>query len=108
MPGCRRDASSSSTRPMPNMCGATTTRAASSSPATADNVVMTRTFSKIYGLAGLRIGWGYGAGAVVDALNRIRGPFNVSAPAIAAGVAALGDRGTCRARRRPQRDVAAG
>jgi histidinol-phosphate aminotransferase len=58
----------------------------------AGNVVMTRTFSKIYGLAGMRIGWCYGPGAVVDALNRIRGPFNVSSPAIAAGAAALGDR----------------
>jgi histidinol-phosphate aminotransferase len=60
--------------------------------ATADNVVMTRTFSKIYGLAGLRIGWCYGPAAIVGALNRIRGPFNVSSAAIAAGVAALGDR----------------
>jgi len=60
--------------------------------ATADNVVMTRTFSKIYGLAGLRIGWCYGPAHVVDVLNRIRGPFNVSAPAIAAGAAAVGDR----------------
>jgi histidinol-phosphate aminotransferase len=60
--------------------------------ATTDNVVMTRTFSKIHGLAGLRIGWCYGPAHVVDALNRIRGPFNVSAPAIAAGVAALADR----------------
>ncbi len=59
----------------------------------APNVVMTRTFSKIYGLAGLRIGWGYGPAHVIDAINRIRGPFNVSSPAIAAGVAALGDRG---------------
>lgn len=59
---------------------------------TADNVVMTRTFSKIYGLAGLRIGWGYGPAHLIDAINRIRGPFNVSAPAIAAGVAALADR----------------
>jgi histidinol-phosphate aminotransferase len=59
----------------------------------ADNVVMTRTFSKIHGLAGLRIGWCYGPAHVVDALNRIRGPFNVSSPAIAAGAAALGDRG---------------
>jgi histidinol-phosphate aminotransferase len=58
----------------------------------ADNVVMTRTFSKIYGLAGLRIGWCYGPAHVIDALNRIRGPFNVSSPAIAAGAAALGDR----------------
>jgi len=58
----------------------------------AENVVMTRTFSKIYGLAGLRIGWGYGPAHVIDALNRTRGPFNVSAAAIAAGVAALSDR----------------
>jgi histidinol-phosphate aminotransferase len=58
----------------------------------ADNVIMTRTFSKIHGLAGLRIGWGYGPAEVIDALNRIRGPFNVSAPAIAAGTAALSDR----------------
>ncbi|HMN84853.1 MAG TPA: histidinol-phosphate transaminase [Bauldia sp.] len=60
--------------------------------ATTDNVVMARTFSKIYGLAGLRLGWGFGPAPIVDALNRIRGPFNVSAPALAAGVAALGDR----------------
>jgi histidinol-phosphate aminotransferase len=59
--------------------------------ATTDNVVMTRTFSKIYGLAGLRLGWMYGPAAVVDAVNRIRGPFNVNAPAIAAGVAAIRD-----------------
>jgi histidinol-phosphate aminotransferase len=55
------------------------------------NTVMTRTFSKIYGLAALRIGWAYCPPSVADALNRIRGPFNVSGPAIAAGVAALGD-----------------
>jgi histidinol-phosphate aminotransferase len=59
---------------------------------TAPNVVMVRTFSKIYGLASLRIGWCYGPAEVIDALNRIRGPFNVSGPAIAAGVAALADR----------------
>ena len=59
--------------------------------ATSDNVVMTRTFSKIYGLAGLRLGWLYGPAHVVDALNRIRGPFNVGAPSIAAGVAAIAD-----------------
>ena len=59
--------------------------------ATSENVVMTRTFSKIYGLAGLRLGWLYGPAHVVDALNRIRGPFNVGAPSIAAGVAAIGD-----------------
>jgi histidinol-phosphate aminotransferase len=55
------------------------------------NVVMTRTFSKIYGLAGVRIGWAYCPPAIADVLNRIRGPFNVSAPAIAAGTAAMQD-----------------
>src|SRR5205807_8931658 len=59
--------------------------------ATSDNVVMCRSFSKIHGLAALRLGWLYGPAHVVDALNRSRGPFNVSHPAIAAGVAAIGD-----------------
>ncbi len=59
--------------------------------ATSDNVVMTRTFSKIYGLANLRLGWMVGPAHVVDAVNRIRGPFNVNGLAIAAGVAALAD-----------------
>ncbi len=59
--------------------------------ATSDNVVMTRTFSKIYGLAGLRLGWAYCPAHVADVLNRIRGPFNVSAAAMAAGVASIGD-----------------
>jgi histidinol-phosphate aminotransferase len=59
--------------------------------ATSENVVMCRTFSKIYGLAALRLGWMYGPAHVVDAINRVRGPFNVSAPAIAAGVAAIRD-----------------
>jgi len=59
--------------------------------ATTDNVVMTRTFSKIYGLASLRLGWMYGPAHVVDAINRIRGPFNVNGPAIAAGIAAIRD-----------------
>jgi histidinol-phosphate aminotransferase len=59
--------------------------------ATADNVVMTRTFSKIHGLASLRIGWAYGSAHVVDALNRVRGPFNLNGAAQAAGVASLGD-----------------
>ena len=58
----------------------------------ADNVVMTRTFSKIFGLAALRLGWAYCPPAIADVLNRIRGPFNVPAPAQAAGVAALADR----------------
>jgi histidinol-phosphate aminotransferase len=60
--------------------------------ATTDNTVMTRTFSKIYGLAAVRLGWAYCPAAVADVLNRVRGPFNVNAPAIAAGVAALEDR----------------
>ncbi len=55
------------------------------------NVVMTRTFSKIYGLAALRLGWAYCPPAVADVLNRVRGPFNVSTAAQAAGVAALAD-----------------
>jgi histidinol-phosphate aminotransferase len=58
----------------------------------AANVVMTRTFSKIFGLAALRLGWAYCPPAVADVLNRIRGPFNVPAPAQAAGLAALADR----------------
>ncbi|MGP0092089.1 MAG: histidinol-phosphate transaminase [Xanthobacteraceae bacterium] len=59
--------------------------------ATSDNVVMCRTFSKIHGLAALRLGWLYGPAHVVDALNRIRGPFNVNAAAMAAGIAAIED-----------------
>ena len=59
--------------------------------ATSDNVVMCRTFSKIHGLAAVRLGWMYGPAHVVDALNRMRGPFNVNAPAIAAGIAAIED-----------------
>lgn len=60
----------------------------SSSP----NVVMTRTFSKIFGLAGIRIGWIYAPSPIVDALNRVRGPFNVNSAAIEAGAAAVRDR----------------
>lgn len=56
-----------------------------------ENVVMTRTFSKIHGLAALRLGWAYCPPAIADTLNRIRGPFNVSGPSIAAGVAAVND-----------------
>ena len=58
---------------------------------TAANVMMTRTFSKAYGLAALRVGWGYGAPAVVAALERVRSPFNVNAAAQAAAVAAVAD-----------------
>lgn len=56
------------------------------------NVVMTRTFSKIYGLGGARIGWGYGPRQIIDVLNRVRGPFNVSATALAGAEAAVRDR----------------
>ena len=59
--------------------------------ATSENVVMCRTFSKIYGLAGLRLGWMSGPAHVVDAINRIRGPFNVNLAASAAGIAAIAD-----------------
>jgi histidinol-phosphate aminotransferase len=57
----------------------------------ADNIVMTRTFSKIYGLAGLRVGWGYCPDHVADTLNRVRAPFNVNVAAQRAAVAALED-----------------
>lgn len=57
----------------------------------ADNVVMLRTFSKIYGLSALRLGWVYAPAHIVDVLNRIRSPFNISSPAMAAGMAAVRD-----------------
>ena len=55
--------------------------------------VMTRTFSKIFGMGGMRLGWAYAPAPVVDVLNRIRGPFNVNAIAMAAGIAALAEPG---------------
>ncbi|MGA0541167.1 histidinol-phosphate transaminase [Neotabrizicola sp. VNH66] len=55
------------------------------------NVVMTRTFSKIYGLGGLRIGWGYGPKHIIDVLNRIRQPFNLSTSQLDAAEAAVRD-----------------
>lgn len=58
-----------------------------------DNVVMTRTFSKLYGLGGLRVGWGYAPRQIIDVLNRIRGPFNLSSTALAAAEAAIRDKG---------------
>ncbi len=57
----------------------------------AENVVMTRTFSKIYGLGGLRLGWMYGPAAIVDVMSRLRQPFNVNLAAQIAGIAALDD-----------------
>lgn len=55
------------------------------------NVLVTRTFSKIHGLAALRLGWAYGPESVIDAIHRTRGPFNVNAVAQAAGIAAIND-----------------
>jgi len=56
-----------------------------------ENLVVTRTFSKIYGLASLRIGWCYSSQYVADILNKIRGPFNVSSPAQNAAISAIND-----------------
>jgi len=56
-----------------------------------DDVVMTRTFSKLYGLGGLRVGWAYAPRAVIDVLNRVRGPFNLGLPQLAAAEAAVRD-----------------
>ena len=57
-----------------------------------ENVFMTRTFSKLYGLGGLRVGWGYGPKHIIENLNRIRGPFNLSAAGLAAAEAAVMDK----------------
>lgn len=67
---------------------------------TNDNTVMTRTFSKMWGLGGMRVGWCYAPPAIVDVLNRVRGPFNVSIAGQAAAIAALAETGwleRCRA-----------
>jgi histidinol-phosphate aminotransferase len=56
-----------------------------------DNVIMTRTFSKVYGLGGMRVGWGYAAQSIIDVLNRVRQPFNLSLTALAAAEAAVKD-----------------
>ncbi len=65
-----------------------------------DNTVMTRTFSKMFGLGGMRLGWCYAPAAVVDVLNRVRSPFNTSLAAQAAGIAALNEAGWVEAGRR--------
>jgi histidinol-phosphate aminotransferase len=72
----------------------------------APNVIATRTFSKIYGLGGLRVGWATAAPAIVAALNRVRAPFPIAVPALAAAEAAIDDQdfvADCRARNRTQR-----
>ena len=72
-----------------------------------ENVLVTRTFSKIYGLAGERIGWATGAPHLVDALNRIRGPFNVTGAGQKAAIAGLGDQGfVARSRDENNRELA--
>lgn len=76
-----------------------------------ENVVMTRTFSKIYGLGGLRVGYGYAPAAIVGVLNRIRGPFNVSSTGLAAATAAVRDTAyteKCRLENAKQREWMAG
>jgi len=62
-----------------------------------ENTVMTRTFSKLYAMGGLRLGWSYAPPAITDVLNRIRGPFNVASAALAAGQAAVEDVAFCEA-----------
>jgi len=55
------------------------------------NVLITRTFSKVYGLAGLRLGWGYSSKKIIDAIYQIKPPFNVNRNALAAGIEAIKD-----------------
>ncbi len=82
---------SCSTRLTPNTCSAIDYEAGIELVATSENVVMCRTFSKIHGLAAVRLGWLYGPAGIVDALNRVRNPFNVNTPAMKAGIAAIED-----------------
>ena len=69
------------------------------------NVVMLRTLSKMYGLGGLRVGWGYAPQHVVDLLNRVRAPFNLSVPALLAGEAAVKDKEFVNAHRKQNNDA---
>ena len=62
-------------------------------PGSGNNCIMTRTFSKIFGLGGARVGWCYGPAAVIDVLNRLRSPFNVNLAAQKAAIAALAEPG---------------
>jgi len=57
-----------------------------------ENTIMVHTFSKMYGLAALRLGWAYAHPKIIDILNRIRPPFNITGPALAAGIAAVADK----------------
>lgn len=56
-----------------------------------NNTIMLRTFSKVYGIAALRLGWGYADPSIIDILNRVRPVFNISGPTLAAGIAAVND-----------------
>lgn len=69
-----------------------------------ENTVMTRTFSKMFGMGGMRLGWTYAPGSIVDVLNRVRAPFNVNAAAQAAGIAALAEPGWVEAGRAHNRE----
>ncbi|MCL4116522.1 UNVERIFIED_CONTAM: hypothetical protein GTU68_016056 [Idotea baltica] len=76
-----------------------------------DNIIMTRTFSKIYGLGGMRLGWAYAPPNIIDILGRLRGPFNVNSAALAAGLAAVNDQDyvdKCRSENAKWRDWLAG
>jgi histidinol-phosphate aminotransferase len=72
-----------------------------------ENVLVTRTFAKAYGLAAERVGWATGAPGLIAALNRIRGPFNVSSTAQATAIAALADQEFVRSSRESNRAVRA-
>ena len=87
MPGCPPTACWWSTRPIPNISIRRTTTARSTLARTAPNVLVTRTFSKIFGLAAERIGWGYGPAEVIEAMHKIRAPFNVTTGGQAAAIA---------------------
>ena len=94
------------TRPMPSSSPSPTGRPASRLARDAANIVVTRTFSKIHGLGGLRIGFGYAPLAVAEAIDRIRLPFNVSVPGLDAATAALGDEAHQTGLARPGPDLA--
>ena len=100
-PACAPTSCSCSTTPMPNISTATHDDGGMALAETAPNVLVTRTFSKMYGLAAERIGWGYAAAPIIEAMHRIRLPFSITIAGTAAAVAALGDDGVrraCRAR----------
>ena len=92
-PACRPRCCWCSTPPMPNTWTRPDYDPGIKLVDAGDNTVMTRTFSKIFGLGGMRIGWAYAPPAVMDVLNRVRGPFNVTIASQAAAIAALAEPG---------------